>query len=119
MAINTEVRSLTVNGTKVAVIDASFSWNRGGKTREPVMGSDVLLGPAESNTAGSCSFDVAYIVGTDLDAFDVTDAQISVTLNQGSTWLMTKAFLASPAEGATGGNITLNYTGAPWVTQTL
>jgi len=83
------------------------------------MGSGTLLGPAEVDTPGTCSFDIAYLVGTDLDAFSVTDAQISVTMNQGSVWLMTKAFLSAPASGATGGNITLSYTGAPWVTQTL
>ncbi len=82
------------------------------------MGSDQLLGPTESNTPGTCSFDIAHLVGTDLDFFDVTDAQISVTWNQGSAELMTKAFLTEPLEGGTGGNITVNYSGNPWVTQT-
>jgi hypothetical protein len=117
--INSEVKALKINGVKVPIVDGSFNWNRGGKTREAVLGSGQVLGPAEANAPGTCSFDLAYIAGSDPTAYDnLTNAQISVTWDIGAVWLLTRAFSTEPSSGTAGsGTYTLSFTGDPWKLQ--
>ena len=115
MSISSEVKSLKLNGNKVAIIDGSFSYILGGVTREPVMGSGRVLDFTDAVTAGSCTFDIAYLDGTDLKSFDVTGAQISVTWNNNKTMLMKRSSLTEPPSGAApSGAVSLAYSGDPW-----
>jgi len=115
--INSEVQALFINGIKIPVVDGSFTWNRGGKTREAVMGSGGVIGAAEANAAGTCSFDVAYVAGSDPTEFDSqTDAQIRVVWDIGAQWLLKGAFSNEGASGTAGaGTYSLAYTGDPWL----
>jgi hypothetical protein len=115
--INSEVKALFVNGVKLPIVDGSFTWNRGGKTREAVLGSNQVLGPAETNAAGTCSFDVAYVAGSDPTDYDnLIDAQIRVVWDIGAEWLLKRAFSNEGASGTAGsGTYSLSYTGDPWL----
>lgn len=117
--INAEVKSLLVNGTKVPIVDTSFTWNRGGKTREAVLGNNQVIGAAEANAPGTCSFDVAYVEGSDPTEFDnLVGAQIVVTWDIGAVWMLKRAFSNEGASGTAGaGTYSLAYTGDPWIIQ--
>ena len=116
--INSEVRAIFINGgEKVPVVDGSFTWNRGGKSREAVLGSGGVLGQAETNMPGECSFDLAYITGMDPSDYDtITNAQIRVVFDFGAEWLLKRAFATEPSNGTAGtGVISLAFQGDPWL----
>lgn len=119
MAINSEVRSIFVNEEKRPIVDGSFNWTHGGKERAEVMGSGGLLGNTEQNVPGTCTWDEAYIAGSDpfvVDDLNGLDSdQIRVVWDNGAEWLLTKAFSNTSATGTAGsGTYTVAATGNPW-----
>ncbi len=115
--INSELKALFINGAKVPVVDGSFTYDMGGRTRDPVLGSGQVLGAAEAIAPGTCSFDVAYFAGDDpTDFSDLTGAQIRVVFDNGAQWMLKRAFSTTPASGSAGsGTYSLAYAGDPWL----
>lgn len=120
--INSEIVALYIEGdgfsAKVAVVDGSFNFDMGGKTREPLMGSGGVLGATEANTAGTCSFDLAMIEGADQsDLNGLTNCTIRAQWSSGAEWLMKRAFSTAPATGTAGsGTASHAFAGDPWLT---
>lgn len=119
--INSEVVAITIEGQgfsgKVTVVDGSFQYDLGGKTREALMGSGGLLGHTETLTPGTCSFDVAKVEGLDETAFNsITGARLRVQWNGGAEWQLNNAASTAPSTGTAGsGTATQAFSGDPWL----
>ena len=83
--------------------------NLGGFSREPVMGSNEMLGYAEKAEAGMVELEVALAKGQSMQGLDFSDATVTFIADTGHVWSGANAFLAEPlamtAEG--GGKISL------------
>lgn len=90
----------------------------GGEVREPVVGSNAVLGYASKFKEATLECEISLGPNTNLDALRaIADSTITFECDTGQTWLIRNAWLAEPpvlSEGE-GGKVPLKFVGPPAV----
>lgn len=83
----------------------------GGNTRNPVIGSNKVLGYAETPKEARLECQVSMGKGTSMQAFDTTDTTITFEADTGQVYSLANAWLVEPPKltASEGGPISLVY----------